>query len=124
MVSSLEQHIARLALSEIAVGILHVAAGILLMIAAGSTPFRFGVQQEETFASVMISLSSLLLLVTGGCAIVGGRMLQTRTQKGKIVGLFAAFLMIVVVPFGTLVGSYGIWVLFQNTADSFFPSHS
>ncbi len=124
MVSSIEQHIARLAISEIAVGALHVAAGIFLMIAAGSTPFRFGVQQDETFVSVMVSLGSLFLLVTGACAIVGGRMLRTRTQKGKIMALFAAFLMIVVVPFGTLVGSYGIWVLFQNTADSFFPSHS
>ncbi len=123
MVNDMELHISRLAVLEIAVGALHVAAGIFLMVVAGGTPFRFGVQQEETFVSVMVSLISLLLLVTGGSAIVGGRMLQSRTQKGKIAGLFAAFLMIVVVPFGTIVGSYGIWVLFQNEADASFPSH-
>ncbi len=120
----MEQHITRLSIAEIAIGFFHVALGILLMVMLGSTPFRFGTHDDETFLGVMVSLGSLFLLVTGACAIVGGRLLQGRTQKGKILGLFAAFLMIVVVPFGTIVGSYGIWVLFQDSADAFFPSHS
>lgn len=118
----MNDHIQRLAFAEVMVGILHCAAGILFIIAFGSNPFRFGVQENETFEGVMVSLVALLLLVTGVLAIVGGQMLRKRTPRGRIVGLFAAFLMIVVIPLGTLVGSYGIWVLFQDTADSFFPS--
>jgi len=120
----MEQHISRLAIAEIVVGVFHVAIGIFLMLAAGGTPFHFGSGGDESFLTVMISLLSLFLLVTGGLAVAGGRLMQKRTPTGKIVGLFAAFLMIVVVPFGTIVGCYGIWVLFQNTADSFFLSRS
>jgi len=119
----MNSHIRRLALAEIIVGILHSAAGVMLIVAFGSDPFRFGVQENETFEGVMVSLVALLLLVTGALAIVGGHMLRKRTPRGRIVGLFAAFLMIVVIPLGTLVGSYGIWVLFQDSADSFFPSN-
>lgn len=111
-----------MAVAEVTVGILHFAAGVLIVIAFGSDPFRFGVQENETFEGVMVSLVALLLLVTGVLAIVGGQMLRKHTPRGRIVGLFAAFLMIVVIPLGTLVGSYGIWVLFQDSADSFFPS--
>ena len=120
----MNNHIARLAHAEIAVGFFHVAVGIFLTVAMGSAPLRFGIHDEETFAGVMVSLGALLLFVTGICAVVGGVMLQKRTQKGRILGMFAAFLMIVVIPLGTLVGSYGIWVLFQDSVDSEFPARS
>lgn len=120
----MDRHIQRLATANIVVGIIHFMAGIVLIIAFGVAPFRFGVQEHETFEGVMVSLAALLLLAAGAFAIVGGRMLGRRTQKGRIVGLFAAFFMIVIVPLGTLVGSYGIWVLFQESIDAAFPSKS
>jgi hypothetical protein len=120
----MEHHVGRLAIADLVVGIIHLAAGIALILFMGGSPFSFGDTAGETFKGVMISLATLILLATGIVGIVGGRMVRGRTAKGRVIGLFAAFFLVIMFPLGTIVGAYGIWVLFQDGIEKLFPAHS
>ncbi len=115
----MEKHLKRLAAANLALGTLHVAAGALLVAAVGGATFHFGVIEDESFLHAMLSLVSLLLLFTGILALLTGILIHQRTPRGKIAGLTSSFFLLLVVPLGTLVGSYGIWVLFQDDIEDY-----
>ena len=116
----METHITRLANASLALGILHLAAGTLMVYLLGGSPFRFGSAEELTFLTAMASLLSLLLLVTGAASILAGVWLRQRIPRARITALSAAFFLLLVVPLGTTLGAYAIWVLFQDGIESHF----
>ncbi|MGA9121307.1 MAG: hypothetical protein WB699_18210 [Bacteroidota bacterium] len=120
----MEKKVKRLAIADLLIGVLHLAGGISLMLFVGGAPFAFGDTARETFSGVMLSLAALLLLSSGILALIGWRMIITRTAKGRVIGLFAAFFLVIMIPFGTIVGSYGIWLLFQDNIEQLFPARS
>jgi hypothetical protein len=42
----------------------------------------------------------------------------------RIVGIVVAILYLVHIPFGTIVGIYGLWVLFNKDTESLFSEAS
>ena len=116
----MENHLTRLAAASIVLGALHLLAGGFLAFAVGGATFRFGVTEEESFAQAMTSLISLMLLFTGTLALLAGFWIRQRIPRGRVVGLTSSFFLLLIVPLGTLLGSYGIWVLFQDDIEAHF----
>ncbi len=112
-------HLKRLASANIALGALHLVAGALLAAAVGGATFHFGVVEDQSFLQAILSLISLLLLFTGALAILAGIWIHQRAPRGRIAGLTSSFFLLLVVPLGTLLGSYGIWVLFQDNIEEY-----
>ena len=115
---TMEIHRKRLGRWLLGVGILHLAAAVVMAMFPGSTPFAFGTQEVESFATVMSSLASLFLFAGGMSGVVAGWMLLRRIPRARIIGLGASFFLLIVPPFGTIVGAYGIWFLFQEGIES------
>ncbi len=115
----MENHLKRLAAASIALGVLHLVLGVFLTAAIGGATFRFGVTEEESFGAAIASLISLMLLFTGALALIAGILLRKRLPRGRIAGLTSSFFLLLMVPLGTLLGSYGIWVLFQDNIEEY-----
>ncbi len=113
----MEKHLTRLAAGNIVLGLLHLVFGALLTLALGGATFRFGVIEDESFPHAMLSLIALLLLFTGILALVAGVAIRRRARQGRIAGLTSSFFLLLMVPLGTLLGAYGIWVLFQDDVE-------
>ena len=101
------------------VGLLHVTAGLVIAIVGRVMPIPgVGHDYDPGFLGTMEALSSLLLLATGAGSLTAAVLLHRKHRFGPIAGIASSFALLIAPPFGTLVGSFGIWVLFNPDADS------
>lgn len=115
----MEKQLHRLEVVLLAVGSLHLLAGVVMAAFPDVTPFSFREKDVETFVGVMTSLASLLLIAGGVAGLIAGWMLLRRLPRSRIIGIGSSFFLLIVPPFGTLAGAYGIWLLFQEESDGF-----
>ena len=57
-------------------------------------------------------------------SIVIGIGLVNRKPWARVAGMVISFLMLTFVPFGTIVGAYGLWVLFSKETERLFEPHA
>jgi hypothetical protein len=92
-----------LAVGALAIGLM----GTGDRVAAGVTAFTFGV-----FAAA--------LLIGGAANAWAGRALRRREPAGRSAALWMSVPNLFVLPFGTALGVYALWVLLHNEARSLF----
>lgn len=61
-----------------------------------------------------------LLGVTGALGVASGIGLLTFKGWGRILGIILCALSLISVPFGTILGIYGLWVLFNKETEALF----
>ena len=84
-------------------GVMGVAAGI----AAGS------------FLTV-----GLMALAWGGASFWCGTLLRRHAPMGRFLGLGLGLLNLLVLPFGTVLGAYALWVLLTPNGRNLFHAHA
>lgn len=92
-----------LAIGALAIGLMDTGD----QVAAGVTTFTFGV-----FAAA--------LLIGGGANAWAGRALRRQQPVGRYAVLWLSVPNLFVLPFGTALGVYALWVLLHNDARSMF----
>ena len=92
-----------LAVGALAIGLMRTGDSV----AAGVTAFTFGV-----FAAA--------LLIGGAANAWGGRALRRQEPAGRTAILWLSVLNLFVLPFGTALGVYAMWVLLHNEARALF----
>lgn len=92
-----------LAVGALAIGLMETGD----QVAAGVTAFTFGV-----FAAA--------LLLGGAANAWAGRALRRRQSVGRYAVLWLSVPNLFVLPFGTALGVYALWVLLHNDARSMF----
>jgi hypothetical protein len=94
----------------------------LLILAAGarrSIPDdAFGLG-ERAGLSVLLVTAALLLAGGAACAATGWSLRLTRT-RARLAGLLLAIPNLILIPFGTALGAYAIWVLLNDDARRVF----
>ena len=101
-----------------ALGIIHmVVSGVMLLILIGVTLILLYGEGFDlsvawvVIAVVVVSLGLLAPGFVGGLGLVYGK----RWARGLIMVL--SFVMLPAFPFGTLLGGFGLWVLFTDGPD-------
>lgn len=97
----------------------------LLLLAAGAVallavPQGAGVGFAAGLTAGMFALSGFFALLWGGASLWSGMLLRRYEPRGRVLGLALAVVNLLVLPFGTALGSYALWVLLTNDSRRLF----
>ncbi len=124
----MERHVRILAiLSRLWGGLALVMGTSLLCLAGGAAAL---LQQPSNVVGALAGLAAGSFLIVGLTAIAwgiaslwAGRLLQRHSPLGRGLGLGLGLLNLLVLPFGTALGAYGLWVLLTHEGRALFHSH-
>ena len=107
-------------------GALAMLVGVsLLLLSAGAIAILFGPEGGAvTFAA---GLTATVFAVMGGVALIWGAahvgasvLLRRRRPGGRVLTLGLAVVNLLVLPFGTALGAYALWILLTNDGRRLF----
>jgi hypothetical protein len=99
---------------------LGVSTALLALGAAAVGWTSRGTELSAAVTSVAFALFAAALIVGGVANSWAGRALQRTNPTGRLVTLGLAVPNLFVLPFGTALGIYALWVLLHNEARRFF----
>jgi hypothetical protein len=99
-------------------------AGGAFAIAESTGPVRFGSEMAARLTGVTITIISLIALVWAALHIIVGRMLKRLRPSARLMTLGLAVGNLILLPFGTALGVYALWVLLKDEGRRLFePNH-
>jgi hypothetical protein len=110
----MEKHVSLLAAFYIALGVLGLlAAFIVFVVIVGGGLLSGNASAIRIVSGVGTLLGSFLAVISIPDLVCGIGLLR-RARWARMLGLILGFLNLLHIPLGTVVGVYGIWVLFQD----------
>lgn len=123
----METHVKVLGVLYIAFSALSLLVALFLMLAIGSAAGIVGLTAESSDAAVAIPILGLagtalgfMLLVLSLPGLITGWGLLNYKSWARILGLVLSVLNLLNIPFGTALGIYGLWVLFNKDTERLF----
>lgn len=114
------------------VGILNIVSGVLglfgalvLIVVFGGVTGVVGADGDPDAALVTgaIGIALVLLLVmTSLPAVIIGYGLYKLRPWSRLAGIVLSILLLIIFPFGTILGVYGLWVLFSRDGERLFEA--
>ena len=95
-------------------------AGGAFAIAESTGPVRFGSEMAARLTGVTISIISVIALVWAALHIIVGRMLKKLRPSARLMTLGLAVGNLILLPFGTALGVYALWVLLKDDGRRLF----
>lgn len=100
-----------------------LAAGAFAI--AGSTgPVRFGSEMAARLTGVTIVVVSLIALVWAILHLVVGRQLKRMRPSARLMSIGLSVGNMILLPFGTALGAYSLWVLLKDDGRKLFEPNS
>jgi hypothetical protein len=122
----METHVKVLATVQIVCGVLGVLAALVLMLIFGGTVGIVGASGDPDAALAIpiigvtgIALVVFMLIVSLPGIVVGIGLWQRRSWA-RVAGIVLSVFNLFGVPFLTLLGIYGLWVLFSKETEGLF----
>jgi hypothetical protein len=106
-----------------ALGILVGASMLLLAVAPVamlSTPQGEAVGFAASFMAAVFAFTGLFALMWGGVHLWAATRLRRREATGRVITLGLALVDLLILPFGTALGIYALWVLLTNEGRRLF----
>jgi len=126
----METHIKVLGALQIALGAIGLFAALLLIFVFGGAAGIVGASDDPQAAIAVpiigitgVALVALLLATSLPGVIVGIGLLRLRPWA-RVAGIVISIIALMMIPFGTAVGVYGLWVLFSKETEHLFIHHS
>ena len=116
----MERHVTLLGTLTGLWGALAILIGIsMTLIAAGAVaqmlePRTTSVGFAASLTAGMFALVGVVALLWGAVHVWAGALLHRRRPTGRILALALGVVNLIVLPFGTALGIYAIWVLLKN----------
>lgn len=129
----MERHVTILALLCNLWGALAMLVGVsLLLLSVGAVAILFSPDGAAvTFAAgvtaTAFAVMGAVALIWGGAHVGAGLLLRRRQPVGRVLTLGLAVVNLLVLPFGTALGIYAMWILLTNEGRRIFettPAHS
>lgn len=122
----MERHVAILAILSTLWGALAMLVGVsLLLLSVGAIAILFS--PDGRAVAFAAGLTATAFAVMGGVALVWGAahvwagvLLRRRRPAGRVLTLGLAVVNLVVLPFGTALGAYALWILLTNDGRRLF----
>jgi hypothetical protein len=121
-----ERHVTVLAILSSIWGALVVLVGVsLLLLASGAVAIIAAPEGESVgFAAGLTAaafvVAGVFSLAWGGAHVWSAVLLRRRRPLGRVLGLGLAVVNLLVLPFGTALGAYALWVLLTNEGRRLF----
>jgi len=122
----MDTHVKVLGALQIAMGILGVfgAAVLFIVFGVGATMVGVSGESDAAVALPLIGLTGMalvvfLLLLSLPGIVIGIGLIRFRPWA-RIAGIVFSILSLTMIPFGTIVGVYGLWVLFNSETERLF----
>lgn len=125
----MERHVTLLGILASLWGALAAVIGVaMLLLAAGAlaellAPLEQSVSFAAGLAAVGFALFGVFALVFGGAHIWAAALLRGHNPVGRILMLALAIGNLLVIPFGTALGAYALWVLLKHDGHRLFEPH-
>jgi threonine/homoserine efflux transporter RhtA len=97
-------------------------AGGAFAIAGSTGPVRFGSEMAARLTGVTITVVSLIALVWAILHLVVGRQLKRLRPSARLMSLGLAIGNLILLPFGTALGAYSLWVLLKDEGRRLFET--
>lgn len=106
-------------------GLALVVAASMLLLALGASaeyfdPAGTGVELAAAVTAAAFALIGVLALAWGGVHVYASALLKRRRPSGRVLSLALAVVNLLVLPFGTALGIYALWVLLTNDGRRLF----
>lgn len=124
----MDTHLKVLGVLQIAMGCLSLCAAIVILFVllggVGALGFSGDPDAQAALPLVGFVGTSIvtLLVVLSLPGIVTGIGLLRRRPWARIIGIVLSVLSLMAIPFGTIVGVYGLWVLFSKDTERLFEA--
>ena len=122
----MDRHLALLSLLASLWGALSALVGVsMLLLAAGAAaeladPAGAGMALASGVAATMFLIFAVCALVWGGIHLWVASLMRRHQSRGRIVMIALAVCNLVLLPFGTALGAYALWVLLSGTTRKLF----
>jgi len=120
----MDKHVTLVAVINIAFGILGFFAAVFLFVGVVGAGIISGDSEALTITAVIGTAIAFLLAVTSVPEIIGGFGLLKYKPWARILVLIIACLDLLLIPLGTLIGIYELWVLLNEETTSLFAKKS
>jgi len=129
----MDQHVKILGILHVVLGSLGVVAAFVMVVIFAGLDGIYGVAGHPNDSGVgVFTVPSIGGLIGGGLAaivvllslpaLIGGIALLMRASWSRIFMIVISALHLLHVPFGTLLGIYGLWVLTRPEAPAYFAA--
>lgn len=122
----METHVKVLGALNIAFGALGLAGALVVMLVFGISAGAVGVSADPdaAFAIPIIGITgtavvTFMVIMSLPGIIIGVGLLRLRPWA-RIAGIVVSIMSLIAIPFGTLLGAYGLWVLFSKDTERLF----
>jgi hypothetical protein len=122
----METHVKVLGALQIAMGTLGLFAAVVLVLVFGVASSAVGLSGDPDATVALpiigitgVALVAFLVVLSLPGVIVGIGLIQRRPWA-RVAGIVLSILGLMMVPFGTIVGVYGVWVLFSKETERLF----
>jgi hypothetical protein len=122
----MDTHVKVLGVLQIALGCLSLLAAFVITAVFMSGVGAMGIsgdpdaQRAMPFVGLVGTSIVTLLVITSLPSIITGIGLLRLRPWARIVGIVLSVLSLMMIPFGTIVGAYGLWVLFSKETERLF----
>lgn len=125
----MESHVRVLGILNVVYGAVGAVAAILILVVFGGAVGLLGMFEGDPDALaavpiagvIGIALSVLVLLLSLPCIVAGVGLLQWRPWARSLTIVVSA-INLLNLPFGTILGAYGFWVLLAQEAEPLFEN--
>ena len=122
----MDTHVKVLGILNIIGGVMGVCGAILMMLIFGLSAGAVAVDGDPDAAIAIpiigltgAALVSVILLVSVPGIVIGWGLYRFRPWA-RVAGIVLALLSLILVPYGTIVGAYGLWVLLSKNTEPLF----
>jgi hypothetical protein len=126
----MDTHVKVLGALQIAFGVIGLLFAVLMVFVFGGAAGIVGASGDPDagFAVPIIGLTGMALVgfitVTSLPSLLVGIGLLKFRSWARIGGIVMSIVVLVMVPFGTIIGAYGLWVLFSKDTERLFTPAS
>jgi len=121
----MERHVGILAILMTVWGALAMLTGISALLLAIGPGAMFTAQGEAVglaagVIALLFAIVGLFALAWGAVHVWSARLIRRRQPLGRLLGLGEALVNLLILPFGTALGIYALWVLLTNEGRRLF----
>jgi hypothetical protein len=124
----METHVKVLGALQIALGAFGLFGAAVLMVVFGGAAGIVGASGDADAAAAIpvigiagAALVAFLIVLSLPSVLIGIGLLGLRPWA-RIAGIVISILSLLMFPFGTIVGAYGLWVLFSSETERLFSA--
>jgi hypothetical protein len=121
---SMEKHVTLAAVINIAFGFLGIFLGIILLVILVGAGMISHDPEALTITSIVGIAAGFFLFLTSIPEVIGGFGLLKRRPWARILVLIIAVLDLCMIPIGTIIGVYELWVLLNEETAGLFRASS